>query len=509
MRKYDIRKLMKFEHRCIEARWNDKTSKWHVKVEVPDGSTHKIIEDIADVFVAGVGVLNNWNWPDIKGLHDFKGKLLHSANWDTTFDATGQNIAVIGAGSSGIQIVPALLPKVKTIDHYVRGRTWIAASFGSEIVRQRNDGEDGNFDYSPEEVQGWKDDPASYVKYRKTLELGMQGNFALTHRGTKEHQGAWTAFDADMRKRLAKKSHIADNLIPSFPPLCKRLTPGPGYLEALVADNVTVIPEQISHVDATGIMACDGIHRPVDAIITATGFDTSFQGRFPIYGIAGVNLQDRNRIRAETYLGIAVDEFPNFFYSLGPNSGAANGNLLLIIESVANYIGQILEKMSKGNVKTIVPTRQNVENFTNYCDAYFKRTVFSADCGSWYKVAPPNATAEERKKGRIAALWPGSSVHVARALENVRFEDYEMTTVDGNAFGWFGDGWSVAERTGDVEGLSWYLNGTKFTHEPLEKVESTHVQGKKTRDREGVKESMTESQPEVLNGVLRDTETGA
>ena len=509
MRKYDIRKLMKFEHRCIEARWNDKTSKWHVKVEVRDGSTHKIIEDIADVFVAGVGVLNNWNWPDIKGLHDFKGKLLHSANWDTTFDATGQNIAVIGAGSSGIQIVPALLPKVKTIDHYVRGRTWIAASFGSEIVRQRNDGEDGNFDYSPEEVQGWKDDPASYVKYRKTLELGMQGNFALTHRGTKEHQRAWTAFDADMRKRLAKKSHIADHLIPSFPPLCKRLTPGPGYLEALVADNVTVIPEPISHVDATGITTCDGIHRPVDAIITATGFDTSIQGRFPIYGIAGVNLQDRNRVRAETYLGIAVDEFPNFFYSLGPNSGAANGNLLLIIESVANYIGQILEKMSKGNVKTIVPARQNVENFTNYCDAYFKRTVFSADCGSWYKVAPPNATAEERKKGRIAALWPGSSVHVARALEKVRFEDYEMTTVDDNAFGWFGDGWSVAERTGDVEGLSWYLNGTKFTHEPLEKVESTHVQGKKTRDREGVKESMTESQPEVLNGVLRDIETGA
>ncbi len=113
-----------------------------------------------------------------------------------------------------------------------------------------------------------------------------------------------------------------------------------------------------------------------------------------------------------------------------------------------------------------------VENFTNYCDAYFKRTVFSAECGSWYKSSPPGTSPEERKKGRITALWPGSSVHAVRALERVRFEDFEITLYDKeNEFGWFGDGWTVAERVRDVEGLSWYLNETRFLHDDLEKVD--------------------------------------
>ncbi|KAK5415662.1 hypothetical protein LTR06_003712 [Exophiala xenobiotica] len=471
--KYDIRKYMNFNRKCIEARWNEETCKWHAKFQKV--GSDEIVEDVGDVFMMGSGVLNEWKWPDIKGLHDFKGKLIHSANWDTSYDATGQSIAVIGAGSSGIQIVPNLQPKVKSMDCYIRGRTWIAASFGNELVRERNDGQDGNFEYTKEEREKWRKDPESYIKYRKALEVGMQGNFALTHRGTKEHEGATVQFKQDMAKRLAMKQEIADHLIPEFPPLCKRLTPGPGYLEALTADNVNVVYDKISHVDETGITTTDGKHRAVDTIICATGFDTSFQGRFPIYGRGGVNLQDRYKVRPETYLTVSVDQFPNFFQSLGPNAGVGNGSLLIIAEAIALYVVQILQRLAQGNVKTIEPKRKQVQNFTNYCDAYFKRTVFSAECFSWYKSAPPNATPEERRRGRITALWPGSSIHAIKALERVRFDDFEMTTVDDNEFGWFGDGWAIAERSGDVEGLSWYLNGTRFTHEPLEKGEKLVV----------------------------------
>ena len=53
----------------------------------------------------------------------------------------------------------------------------------------------------------------------------------------------------------------------------------------------------------------------------------------------------------------------------------------------------------------------------------------------------------------------------------MRWEDYVIKEADGNSFGWFGDGWTVAERTGDLEGLSWYLNGTKFLHKSLKDEE--------------------------------------
>ena len=467
--KYGCRKYMKFQHEVVEARWNEETSKWHVKVH--NMETKEIFEDIGDVFMTGSGVLNKWKWPDIPGLHDFKGPLLHSANWDTNFDARGKNIAVLGAGSSGIQIVPTLLPHVTHMDHYVRGRTWISATFGADLVRERKDGADGNFTYTPEEKELWRNNPEEYVKYRKALEVGMQGGYAVTHTGTKEHVGAWNAFGEDMRKRLAKKPEIAEHLVPDFPPLCKRLTPGPGYLEALCDEKVDVVNTQIERVDEKGIITKDGKRRDVDAIVCATGFDTSFQGRIPIIGRNGRNLQDRWRGRPETYLSLAVDEFPNFFQSLGPNAGLGNGNLLIIVEAIAHYVGQVLAKLSRGNVKSVEPKKEVVENFTNYCDAYFKRTVFSAECGSWYKSSPPGASPEERKKGRVTALWPGSSIHAVKTLEKVRWEDYVLKEADGNPFGWFGDGWTVAERTDDLEGLSWYLNGTKFLHKSLKDEE--------------------------------------
>lgn len=348
------------------------------------------------------------------------------------------------------------------MDHYVRGRTWIASTFGMDEVRARNNGLDGNFTYTSSERDAWRADRASYVKYRKALEAGMQGGYSVTQIGSDAQNGARAEFDRDMRKRLEKKPEVAEHMLPDFPPLCKRLTPGPGYLEALTADNVDVIAKSISHIDATGIVTSDGTHRPVDAIVCATGFDTSFQGRFPIYGRNGTNLQDQYRVRPSTYLSLCTAEFPNFFQSLGPNAGLGNGNLIIIIESIALYVAQCLRKMATENVLTMEPKRQCVEDFTNYCDAYFKRTVFSAECGSWYKSSPPGASAEERKKGRVTALWPGSSLHGVKALERVRFEDFEMKLADENHFAWFGDGWTVAERTGDVEGMTYYLSGTNF-----------------------------------------------
>lgn len=364
------------------------------------------------------------------------------------------------------------------MDHYVRGRTWISATFGHELVEARKgEGNDGNFTYTADEIENWRKDPASYLAYRKALEVGVQSGYAVVYRDTKEHNGARILFEQRMRERLAKAPKILDHLLPAFPPLCKRLTPGPGYLEALTASNVTVIPDGISHVTETGITAADGTHRPVDVIVCATGFDTSFRGRFPVYGRNGLNLQDRYRNRPETYLSVATDNYPNYFMSLGPNAGRGNGNLLVTIEGIHHYVGQILQKLSTGNVKSVEVKPGPVQNFTNYCDAYFRRTVFSAECNSWYKTVPPGVDPAEKKRGRISALWPGSNIHQLKALEKVRWEDYVLKTADENEFGWFGDGWSVAEREGDEEGMSWYLNGTRMLHQPLRNGDEAAVNG--------------------------------
>jgi cation diffusion facilitator CzcD-associated flavoprotein CzcO len=51
-----------------------------------------------------------WKYPNIEGITKFKGKLLHSASWDESYSFKDKKVAVIGIGSSGIQIVPKLAP---------------------------------------------------------------------------------------------------------------------------------------------------------------------------------------------------------------------------------------------------------------------------------------------------------------------------------------------------------------------------------------------------------------
>ncbi|KAH6893129.1 hypothetical protein B0T10DRAFT_509739 [Thelonectria olida] len=466
--KHDIRKHVRLSHKCVEARWDDVRAKWTVKLQQLDANPSVLIEDEADVLITGTGLLNEWKWPAIEGLHSFNGDLLHTANWDESVDLANKSVAVIGAGSSGIQVVPALVSKVKSMDHYVRGKTWISNQINEEFLKEKTS--DANFNYSAEEKRFWRENPSAYLSYRKSLEMGLQTFWEITLRDSARHASARIDYERNMIKRLSPKPELIGQLIPEFPPLCKRLTPGPGYLEALTAPNVSLVSQAIASVSAEGVTTVDGVTRPVDAIICATGFETNPGHGFPIYGRDGINLRDKYKVRPRTYLGLCTDNFPNFFQSLGPNAFQGAGSLLITIEYTHSYIGQVLQRLAHGNVRTIEPKRKQVDNFTNFCEEYFKKTVYTTDCVSWYKSSPAGATIEERKNARVTALWPGSSIHAIHALESVRWDDFDMDTFGGDDFAWFGNGSSLVDRNRapEAEHLTWYLNGTQFLHEHKE-----------------------------------------
>ena len=84
--KYGVDKKIKYNTRATKAEWNEDTNTWTVDTESTklDG-TNDVGSVESEVVISAVGILNNWKWPDIEGLHDFQGKLLHSANWDTSW----------------------------------------------------------------------------------------------------------------------------------------------------------------------------------------------------------------------------------------------------------------------------------------------------------------------------------------------------------------------------------------------------------------------------------------
>ncbi|ETI26440.1 hypothetical protein G647_03217 [Cladophialophora carrionii CBS 160.54] len=447
--KYNLRRLIKFSHRVIEGRWHEDGARWELKVEdLSNGGS--IITESCDVFITATGILNQWEWPSIPGLHSFEGKLMHSAAWDESFDFKDKSIAVIGAGSSGIQIVPSLQPVVKHLDHYVRGKTWIATPMAAQELEKRGAQGSSNFSYSPDEIAAWKSDPASYLAYRKQVETTVQSDHEITLRGSQMQKMARGYFESLMTQRLAKKPEILQHILPAFSPLCKRLTPGPGYLEALTEDNVAVIPTKIEQVTRTGIMTVDGQHRAVDAIVCATGFNTHFTNRFPIYGLDGEVLFERadGRPKTSTYLSMMVDTHPNFFMLLGPNSGVGAGNLLIIIERLVDYCAKMLAKLQTEHIRTVRPRQSQVDGFTRFTDEFHRRTVYSEECSSWYKT-----------EGRVTALWPGSSLHAIKALESPRWEDFDYAYVDDKPMGWLGNGSAVADHDRNAD-KAYYLTST-------------------------------------------------
>lgn len=268
-----------------------------------------------------------------------------------------------------------------------------------------------------------------------------------------------------MRERLAAKPEIAEFLLPTFAVGCRRPTPGPGYLEALVEDNVDFITDPISSVNAGGVALRSGRQVDVDCLVCATGFTASGLPPFPVVGLGGRALRDRFTPHPEAYLSLAVDGFPNFFMILGPNSAIGSGSLTMILEAQGDYIVKCVRKLQREDYASMRVCPARVADWAAYCARYFRDTVYTDACNSWYRSGGGGGTGGDGND-RVTGLWPGSTLHALEALRAPRWEDYEWETLAGgpdvNRLAWLGDGSSLANHRDEVPGAfqgdpAWYL----------------------------------------------------
>lgn len=129
-------------------------------------------------------------------------------------------------------------------------------------------------------------------------------------------------------KQLIKDESLQEKLIPPFEAGCRRINPGEGYLIALQKPNVQPIFDPLKKIYANGVVTSDGQEHPVDVLIAAIGFNTTFRPRFPILGVGDVNLQDLWEKSPTSYMGTGVSGFLNYLVFLGPNTPISNGSLI-------------------------------------------------------------------------------------------------------------------------------------------------------------------------------------
>ena len=444
-RRYNLYDKFKLNNKVENVVWDERDSVWILKVR--DLNNDVVSLEKVDFVLSAIGKFNAWKMPDIPGISDYKGHLRHTSNWDPSFDPSGKSVAVIGNGASGIQVVSNLQSLVKRLDHYARNKTWIATSWA---------GDERTFDSQPypEELKQSFNDPQKYLEFRKQLEDKYWRRSGGLFRGSAANEHARNSFTKAMKERLHKKPDLFDKILPDFSANCRRPTPGPGYLEALSEDNVHYIQTPIERFVASGIKTTDGEIRDVDAIFCATGANIDLAPPFPIsaYGVdlAAAWKPDGLFTFPYTYLGLATPGFPNLLFIHGPHGTGASGTLPQAVEIQLTYYAKVLRKVAREGIKSIVPSKKAADDFVEYSDAFFPKTVLSDNCSSWYNSGRPGS--------RIHGLWPGSGMHVTAVRREPRWEDwdYEYLSESGNRFEWYlGNGWTRKERDPDSDATSY------------------------------------------------------
>ncbi|KAK5048147.1 hypothetical protein LTR84_005817 [Exophiala bonariae] len=424
-KKYELYRFIQFKQQVTSATWSEDEGIWSLTINSLE--TQEETSDWCHILVNATGVLNNWKWPDVPGLHSFKGTLMHSAAWDENYDVTGKKVAVLGCGSSGVQIVPTIQPR--------RTPTWITAGFA-----QNHAGPGGaNFDFSREQKDEFRRNPRKYLDYRKQIEGELNTRFRFVITESEEQKEAKQYSINDMKAKIKNES-LSKHLIPEFAVGCRRPTPGNGYLEALSKENVRVVTDPITEIVPQGIKTSTNEVIEIDTFICATGFDISFTPRFKTTGRNNIILSEQWNGRPEAYLSLGVENFPNYFMYLGPNCPIGHGSVLPIIEHATKYFINLFKKIQTQNIKAVVPKSAAVRDFYEQTDKFMERTAWTTPCRSWFKNG--------KVDGPIIALHPGSRIHWFHMLEEIRYEDWEYTYLTRNRFQYLGNGFSTHEAPG-------------------------------------------------------------
>lgn len=176
VKKWNLDRDIQLNTRVISAVWQEPIAKWKITV-TSNGVTR---DENADVVISGQGFLNTWKWPAIPGLlEEFKGHKVHSAAWDHTFDYSNKRIAVIGNGSSGIQILPQMAKlENTTVTSFQRNPSWIVARLDpGKLLGKPGAGD--NPVYSEDEKKTFREEPMKHREYRRTLVRSINKAFKM------------------------------------------------------------------------------------------------------------------------------------------------------------------------------------------------------------------------------------------------------------------------------------------------------------------------------------------
>jgi 4-hydroxyacetophenone monooxygenase len=341
-RKFGVYEHIRFAHDVKGGVFDEAASLWRLEIVDESGARKNVA---ANFLVNATGLFASPKELDVDGIEDFKGEAIHSTEWTKNHSANGKSVAVIGNGSTGVQLLKVVANEASKVFVFQRTPQWITPRerYGEPVSAEMR----------------WLNSHMPYywnwTRYTEAMPVIDLYGYLMPDpewqaKGgifSEQNDALRTALTGYINAQLGERTDLIKQLTPDYAPFARRMIVDNGWYRTLLRDNVELVTAPISQITAGGIITADGKSRPVDMIISAVGFSVEkYVWPADYVGIGGVHLQDRwNEIGIRAYMGMMVYGFPNFFIMYGPNSQSVSGGGATLppqVEMWSNYIAKII-----------------------------------------------------------------------------------------------------------------------------------------------------------------------
>ena len=400
--RFNLKKDIEFNIE-VKASWFDENLKtWKITTNTGE-------EINAQYFIMATGCISTTQIPNIKGLSDYVGNTFHTGDWPhEEVDFSGQSIAVIGTGSSGIQSIPVLAKQAKKLTVFQRTPNYSIPSQNEPMTKKYERSWKDVYSERRKEMRysahgslkDLNDVPALSVDedqrqelYTKRWAIGGTGFLGSFNDLLTNADANYTAAEyvRQQIKRVVKDKETAEILCPrSYPIGTKRICIDTGYFETYNRENVKLVDiskKPIQRLVTDGIIVDDQLY-PFDSIIFATGFDAMTGSIFnvDIKGRDGLALKEKWIAGPKTYLGLMSASFPNLFMITGPGSPSVKSNMIMSIEQHVDLVIETLLSMRRKGLSVVEPELEAENKWVDHVQEVANKTLFP-QANSWYMGA--------------------------------------------------------------------------------------------------------------------------
>lgn len=391
---YQLHRHTRFGQEILSAHHGDGV--WHITTRTGD-------QWQADILISAVGVLHHPNLPDIPGLDSFQGTAFHSARWNHAAPVDGKRVAVIGTGSTAVQIVSGLVDRVAELKLFQRTAQWVLPAFDTEysdwskVILRRMPG-----------LTKWL-----HNRYSDVYHGILSGGFG------RERVVFINAFRMMAERHLnsVRDPELRRRLTPDYRFGCKRFILSDRFYDAMQQPQTQLVTNRIDRIEPGGIRTSDGTLHEVDVIVLATGFKAQNYVRpIQLTGTNGISLEQAWADGVKAYKTVAIPGFPNFFMLQGPHSPIGNFSLIKIAEMQCEYLMQLIQRICSGDIRTLAPKSAATDDYNRALREAAKNTIWmDPGCQSWYIDTRGNLT-----------IWPWSIGRFDAIMKAPELADYEI-----------------------------------------------------------------------------------